>query len=196
MKILISLGHREQPWPHPHHTDCSYTRKSHEVPRSLNRPSKSRAYSFDFCRPTNKIILNKLNSKQTIKSWQTMWLHPPSFSMVTLHLGHSFVLAAIQLDVSESSSHFLIHLRSRRHCTGSCHCSPHSKQKMWPHLHSTGRGSTYCTFMAKLQSAEGHQRSKRLHYNRNRSLHESNQTIFYQISPPQSYWWSTADIWA
>ncbi len=69
----------------------------------------------------------------------TMWLQPPSFSIVTWHFGHScdttgrksffrvtrrhreefttsqqayqltFVFAAIQFDVSLSSSHFLIH---------------------------------------------------------------------------------------
>jgi hypothetical protein len=36
-------------------------------------------------------------------------LHPPFFSIVEWHLGHSFVLADIQFAVSESSSHFLSH---------------------------------------------------------------------------------------
>ena len=45
----------------------------------------------------------------------TMWLHPPSFSMVAPHFGHSLVLADIQLDVSESSSHFLIHFLIKWH---------------------------------------------------------------------------------
>lgn len=72
----------------------------------------------------------------------TMWLHPPSFSMVTLHLGHSFVLAAIQFDVSESSSHFLIHFLRYLQSTGSCQFSPHSKQNTCPHLQTTGRDST------------------------------------------------------
>jgi hypothetical protein len=38
-----------------------------------------------------------------------IWLQPPFFSIVETHLGHSFVLAEIQLAVSESSSHFLSH---------------------------------------------------------------------------------------
>uniref|UniRef100_A0A8W7P959 Uncharacterized protein n=1 Tax=Anopheles coluzzii TaxID=1518534 RepID=A0A8W7P959_ANOCL len=88
---------------------------------------------------------------------------PPSFSIVTLHFGHSFVLAAIQLEVSESSSHFLIHFFSNRHCTGSCQFSPHSKQNTWLHLQTTGRGSTYCTRIAYVQSADGHHRNNRLH---------------------------------
>ena len=41
---------------------------------------------------------------------QVMWLQPPFFSIVLLHLGHSLVLAEIQLAVSESSAHFLSHL--------------------------------------------------------------------------------------
>jgi hypothetical protein len=42
-----------------------------------------------------------------------MWLHPPFFSIVEPHLGHSFVLADIQLAVSESSSHFFNHFFTR-----------------------------------------------------------------------------------
>lgn len=57
----------------------------------------------------------------------TMWLQPPSFSIVTWHLGHSFVLAAIQLEVSLSSSHFLIHFFNHLHLTGSCQFSPQLK---------------------------------------------------------------------
>jgi hypothetical protein len=38
-----------------------------------------------------------------------MWLHPPFFSMVEAHFGHSLVFADIQFAVSESSSHFLSH---------------------------------------------------------------------------------------
>lgn len=38
-----------------------------------------------------------------------MWLHPPFFSMVEWHLGHSLVWADIQFAVSESSSHFFCH---------------------------------------------------------------------------------------
>jgi hypothetical protein len=47
-----------------------------------------------------------------------MWLQPPFFSMVELHLGHSFVFADIQLAVSESSSHFLSHLFTNEHGAG------------------------------------------------------------------------------
>lgn len=39
----------------------------------------------------------------------TIWLQPPFFSILTWHFGHSFVLAATQFAVSESSLHFLIH---------------------------------------------------------------------------------------
>lgn len=35
-----------------------------------------------------------------------MWLQPPFFSIVELHLAHSLVLAINQFDVSESSAHF------------------------------------------------------------------------------------------
>lgn len=94
-----------------------------------------------------------------------MWLHPPSFSIVTLHFGHSFVLAAIHVDVSESSAHFFIHFFNKRHWTGSCQFSPHSKQKICPHLHTTGLDSTCITLIAYVQSADGHQRSSRLHFN-------------------------------
>ncbi|KAJ8975508.1 hypothetical protein NQ317_010623 [Molorchus minor] len=82
--------------------------------------------------------------KSALQFWflHTMWLQPPSFSMVALHLGHSFVLAAIQLDVSESSSHFFCHFLSRAHLTGSCQFSPQAKQKTWLHLHATGFDST------------------------------------------------------
>lgn len=103
--------------------------------------------------------------KSALQFWflQTIWLHPPSFSIVTLHLGHSLVFAAIQLLVSESSSHFLIHFLSKWHFTGSCQFSPHEKQNVWLHLHVTRCGSTYCTFIALLQSGEGHHLNKRLH---------------------------------
>lgn len=41
----------------------------------------------------------------------------------------TFVLAAIQLDVSLSSSHFFIHFRNHIHLTGSCQFSPQAKLK-------------------------------------------------------------------
>lgn len=103
--------------------------------------------------------------KSCLQFWflHTMWLQPPSFSIVTLHLGHSLVLAAIQLDVSESSSHFLIHFFSQQHLTGSCQFSPHAKQKTCPHLQLTGRESPYDTLIAYVQSTDGHQRNSWLH---------------------------------
>ena len=83
--------------------------------------------------------------------------------MVAPHFGHSLVLAEIQLLVSLSSSHFLIHFLMRWHLTGSCQFSLQAKQKEWPQAHLTGLGSTCCTFTALLQSGLGHQRSSRLH---------------------------------
>ena len=50
------------------------------------------------------------------------------------HFGHSLVLAEIQFDVSESSSHFLIHFLIKWQRTGSCQPSEQEKQKTWPHL--------------------------------------------------------------
>jgi hypothetical protein len=47
-----------------------------------------------------------------------MWLHPPFFSMVELHLGHSLVFAEIQFAVSESSAHFLNHFFTNSHGAG------------------------------------------------------------------------------
>ena len=49
---------------------------------------------------------------------QVMWLQPPFFSMVELHLGHSLVLAEIQLAVSESSAHFFSHFLTSSHGAG------------------------------------------------------------------------------
>ena len=41
-----------------------------------------------------------------LPGWLGLTLHPPFFSIVEWHLVHSFVLAEIQLLVSESSLHF------------------------------------------------------------------------------------------
>lgn len=76
----------------------------------------------------------------------------------------TLVLAAIQFEVSESSSHFLIHRLRRLHLTGSCQFSPQEKQNVWLHLHVTGRHSTCKTLIALLQSGEGHHLKRRLHY--------------------------------
>nr|CAD7257264.1 unnamed protein product [Timema shepardi] len=46
------------------------------------------------------------------------------------YVSPTLVLADIQLDVSESSSHFLIHFLSKWHLTGSCQFSPQEKQKV------------------------------------------------------------------
>jgi hypothetical protein len=92
-------------------------------------------------------------------------LQPPFFSMVEWHFVHSFVLAEIQLLVSESSLHFL----SQRLTMGQQHgrWSPSSwqpKQKMWPHAHwtvgmvmSSERGAT-AQETANSQFGAGHQR--------------------------------------
>jgi hypothetical protein len=49
---------------------------------------------------------------------QVMWLQPPFFSIVELHLGHSLVLAEIQFAVSLSSAHFFSHLFTNAHGQG------------------------------------------------------------------------------
>mmetsp|Transcript_26066 Transcript_26066/g.68396 ORF Transcript_26066/g.68396 Transcript_26066/m.68396 type:complete len:201 (+) Transcript_26066:1025-1627(+) len=69
-----------------------------------------------------------------------MWLQPPFFSIVLRHLGHSFVFAAIQFVVSESSSFFLRHRLYSSHRTGEWGISLHAKQNSWPPVHRTGRG--------------------------------------------------------
>ena len=56
---------------------------------------------------------------------QVMWLHPPFFSMVAWHLGHSLVLAEIQLAVSESSAHFFSHRFASVHVAGMWSLRPH-----------------------------------------------------------------------
>lgn len=143
---VIFPEHHVQPSLRPHHIDCNYTMTSRGVPTIPSKPNRNRVCSFDFCTPVYPMTHHYEYNRKSIK-WHlcvlfTMWLHPPSFSMVTLHFGHSFVLAAIQFDVSESSSHFLIHFLRYLHKTGSCQFSPHSKQNMWPHLQATGRDST------------------------------------------------------
>ena len=46
------------------------------------------------------------------------------------------MFAASQLDVSLSSSHFLIHIFNTLHWTGACHISPHIKlQQSRPHIY-------------------------------------------------------------
>jgi hypothetical protein len=49
---------------------------------------------------------------------QVMWLHPPFFSIVEWHFGHSLVCADIQFAVSESSSHFFCHFLTSGHIAG------------------------------------------------------------------------------
>lgn len=96
-----------------------------------------------------------------------MWLQLPSFSIVTWHLGHSFVLAAIQLEVSLSSSHFLIHLFNHLHLTGSCQFSPYLKQNWHPHFQRSCLASEYWTFTTWWQSGAGHHFNSRLHWHTN-----------------------------
>lgn len=83
----------------------------------------------------------------------TIWLHPPFFSMVALHFGHSWqvselrvrtrellvivftlVLTWIQFDVSLSSSHFFFQRWRYAHRTGSCGDSAHLKLKQYSKL--------------------------------------------------------------
>lgn len=60
-------------------------------------------------------------------------LHPPFFSIVLWHLVHSFVLALIQLLVSESSAHFFFHSLAILQMTGRWSTgSVQPKQKVWP----------------------------------------------------------------
>ena len=92
--------------------------------------------------PSFSIVAPKIKDKMFIRNqseffFNFIWL---IFKLQSLkardipHFGHSLVLAEIQFDVSESSSHFLIHFLIRWHLTGSCHPSEHAKQKRWPHL--------------------------------------------------------------
>lgn len=76
----------------------------------------------------------------------------------------TLVLAAIQFEVSESSSHFFIHFLSKLHLTGSCQFSPHTKQNTCKHRQITGLDSIYWALITLLQSGDGHQRNNRLHY--------------------------------
>src|SRR5579862_6292457 len=66
-----------------------------------------------------------------------MWLHPPFFSIVEPHSGHSLVFADIQFAVSESSSHFFNHFLTREHGVGWCSLSVHPKQKLCEQAHWT-----------------------------------------------------------
>ena len=103
-------------------------------------------------------IPRQTQQKSALQAWflQIIWLQPPSFSMVALQVGHSLVFADIQLDVSESSSHFLIHFLIRWQRTGSCQFSEQAKQNLCPHRHVTGRDSTWDTLIALVQSGLGH----------------------------------------
>ena len=106
--------------------------------------------------------------KSALQAWflQIMWLQPPSFSIVAPHVGHSLVLADIQFEVSESSSHFLIHFFIKWQRTGSCQFSEQAKQKVWPQRHLTGRASTWDTLTALGQLGAEHHLIKRLHWKR------------------------------
>jgi len=104
-----------------------------------------------------KFFVMKFLKKFGVQTWfrHITWLHPPSFSIVALHFGHSFVLAWIQLYVSESSSHFFFHNLSKSHWTGSCHFEPHDEQSVSPHSHATSIPTLWSCdwiFMTKLQS--------------------------------------------
>lgn len=158
---------------------------NHVVPRVLNKPNKTQLYSSDFCRPCDcslhpslslHCILDIPEKVGEIRSG-TM-----RHTMVALTYGtfSTFVLAAIQLDVSESSSHFFIHFFKISHFTGSCQFSPQEKQNTCPHLQLTGRHSLYCTFMTLLQSGEGHHRKSLLHWTKKKKEKDDLNSIFHR----------------
>jgi len=78
----------------------------------------------------------------------------------------TLVFATSQLDVSLSSSHFLIHSLSHLHCTGSCHISLHAKLQSHhtAHTHYTSlllraamlANITYCLLAWSGCSASNH----------------------------------------
>ena len=70
--------------------------------------------------------LKKIHLKMSSGKWRPFCLGL-NVSKDRLSCRLTFVLAAIQFDVSLSSSHFFIHLRSHLHLTGSCQFSPHAK---------------------------------------------------------------------
>lgn len=59
-----------------------------------------------------------VNQERMIKKGVTAYLHPPFFSIVLIHLLHSFVLLLIQFAVSLSSLHFFSHILATPHTTG------------------------------------------------------------------------------
>ena len=61
-----------------------------------------------------------------------MWLQPWFFSMRVLHFGQRFVLARIQLAVSDSFWHFSNQRATSSQLAGWCACSPHLKQNQLP----------------------------------------------------------------
>ena len=105
--------------------------------------------------------------------------------MAVSHLGQSFVLALIQLDVSESSIHFWSHFfkygqqiwnKGKRlqktaqksqmklgFLTGSCWSFMQTKQNECPHEHVTVLASTCGTLITFSQFGEGHHFNKLLH---------------------------------
>ena len=66
-----------------------------------------------------------------------MWLQPPFFSMEVPHLGHAFVFATSQLNVSESSRHLIDHWRRSSHVAGKWSSSMQPKQKRCAHEQRT-----------------------------------------------------------
>lgn len=101
----------------------------------------------------------RTQQKSCLHELQTMWLQPPLFSIVLWHLGHSLVLADIQLDVSESSAFFLSHRLSISQRTGACGIWLQLKHQSKSHLHVTANGRCVAVTdemrMALSQSAPG-----------------------------------------
>lgn len=70
-KISIFLVHHVLLSLHPHHNDCNYTTNFHVAPKIQDKPSKNRAYNFDFCTPKSFQLI-KLNNLNLFKNILTM----------------------------------------------------------------------------------------------------------------------------
>lgn len=75
-------------------------------------------------------------------------LQPPFFSTGLWHLGQGFVCTVIQLTVSDSSRHFLVHSFHIKHEQGECASDTQLKQNCKPQEHSTSQNSSFSTLIA------------------------------------------------
>ena len=92
-RISIALGSREQRELRPHRIDCNCTYK--EISKETKWENVLYTIMFGTC---HDVPCGSHGPKQTqqnsVLQWeflQTMWLQPPSFSIVALHLGHSYI---------------------------------------------------------------------------------------------------------